>query len=140
MKRRGLVISIILLVYFLTFAIKDTSEQILGIDVSHHQKKINWDAVKEQGVSFVYIKATEGSTLKDSLFRYNYDHAKNAGVLVGAYHYFTFCSSAKDQFRNFVENTIASPGDLPPAIDVEFVGNCRKRPSIDSLHNELRNF
>ena len=32
-----------------------------GIDVSGHQPNINWDTVKANGNSFVYIKATEGT-------------------------------------------------------------------------------
>lgn len=33
-----------------------------GIDVSHWQGTINWNTVKANGVSFVYIKATEGTS------------------------------------------------------------------------------
>lgn len=32
-----------------------------GIDVSSHQGDIDWGAVKGRGVSFAYIKATEGT-------------------------------------------------------------------------------
>ena len=139
-NRRDLIMFVVLLYACLSYAIESISDPVLGIDVSHHQKMINWDTVKGQRVSFAYIKATEGSTFKDSLFKPNYDQAKKAGVLVGAYHYFTFCSSARDQFRNFAQNAMVVTGDLPPAVDVEFVGNCRKRPSKDSLHSELRYF
>ena len=31
-----------------------------GIDVSGHQRRINWRAVKSNGIAFAYIKATEG--------------------------------------------------------------------------------
>lgn len=137
---KTLIILIVIFYFSLTYASNDTSDFILGIDVSHHQKTINWDTVKGQGVSFAYIKATEGSDFNDTLFKSNYVCAKNAGILVGAYHFFTFCSSAKDQFKNFSENVLAVFGDLPPAVDVEFVGNCKKRPSIDSLHKELSYF
>ena len=41
---------------------------VYGIDVSHHQQKINWEEVYAQGIRFVFIKATEGvewvSTIK----------------------------------------------------------------------------
>lgn len=139
-KKNRIILLVVLFNYFLTYAIDTSTDAVLGIDVSHHQKAINWDTVKEQKISFAYIKATEGSTFRDSLFKSNYNLAKKAGVLVGAYHFFTFCSSARDQFRNFVQNAMAVVGDLPPAVDVEFLGNCRKRPSIDSLHKELRYF
>jgi hypothetical protein len=33
-----------------------------GIDVSHYQGTINWNTVKANGVSFAFIKATEGTS------------------------------------------------------------------------------
>jgi len=33
----------------------------LGIDVSSHQPSVNWAAVAANGISFAYIKATEGT-------------------------------------------------------------------------------
>jgi GH25 family lysozyme M1 (1,4-beta-N-acetylmuramidase) len=39
-----------------------------GIDVSHYQGTINWNTVKANGVSFAFIKATEG-TCMHSLIR-----------------------------------------------------------------------
>ena len=32
-----------------------------GIDVSSHQGVVNWNAVVSNGISFAYIKATEGT-------------------------------------------------------------------------------
>jgi len=31
-----------------------------GIDVSHHQKRIDWETVAEHNIHFVWIKASEG--------------------------------------------------------------------------------
>ena len=33
-----------------------------GIDVSNYQPSINWATVKANGISFAYIKATEGTS------------------------------------------------------------------------------
>lgn len=33
-----------------------------GCDVSNHQGTLNWVTIKSQGVEFVYIKATEGTS------------------------------------------------------------------------------
>jgi len=33
-----------------------------GIDVSGYQPNVNWNAVKASGVTFAYIKATEGTS------------------------------------------------------------------------------
>ena len=32
-----------------------------GIDVSSYQTDVNWNDVKKNGISFAYIKATEGT-------------------------------------------------------------------------------
>lgn len=37
-----------------------------GIDVSHHNGKINWGQVPD--VEFVYVKATEGATYVDPMY------------------------------------------------------------------------
>jgi hypothetical protein len=62
---------------------------IRGIDVSHHQRDIKWDAVKDSGIGFAYIKATEGADFKDKKFQENWAHANAAGIARGAYHFFT---------------------------------------------------
>lgn len=111
-----------------------------GVDVSHHQGRIDWELFRKQKVEFAYIKATEGGDHKDSLFNHNMEEARRAGIAVGAYHFFTFCRPALDQARNFINQVPAVKGDLPPVVDVEFVGNCRARLPIDSLHAELKRF
>ena len=35
-----------------------------GIDVSSFQPNVNWNTAKSKGVSFAYIKATEGTSEK----------------------------------------------------------------------------
>ncbi len=61
-----------------------------GIDVSEHQKEINWDAVKQCNYDFCYIRAgrrgyTEGGIFEDSCFTRNYSGAKNCGMKIGVY-------------------------------------------------------
>jgi GH25 family lysozyme M1 (1,4-beta-N-acetylmuramidase) len=58
-----------------------------GIDVSHYQGSINWTSVKNAGVQWAYIKATESTTYKDPTFNANYVNAYNAGLIRGAYHF-----------------------------------------------------
>jgi GH25 family lysozyme M1 (1,4-beta-N-acetylmuramidase) len=40
----------------------EINAQPKGIDVSSHQGNVNWTAVVAGGVSFAYIKATEGTS------------------------------------------------------------------------------
>ena len=39
-----------------------TTAQPKGIDVSSHQGTVNWNTVAHNGVSWAYIKATEGTS------------------------------------------------------------------------------
>ena len=59
---------------------------IKGIDVSHYQPVIDWKKVKESGVEFVFIKASE--YVKDDRFDAHWAQSKAAGLLRGAYHFF----------------------------------------------------
>lgn len=96
---------------------------IKGIDVSHHQGKIDWKKVKEDNVRFAFIKSTEGASYKDSCFSYNANEAKKQGIKIGAYHYFKLTSDADRQFANFVARAPKELLDLPPVIDLEYCQN-----------------
>jgi len=111
-----------------------------GIDVSHHQGHIAWAKLPRQGVDFAYIKATEGADHVDRRFSINWRAAHAAGVRRGAYHFFTLCRSGRDQADHFVRHVPAEAGALPPAVDLEFPGNCRHRPSRAKFHRELGDF
>jgi len=94
-----------------------------GIDVSHHQKIIDWERVAaDTCVKFVYIKATEGSTYIDSLYDINIMGARSCGIPAGSYHYLTSASAIKSQFANFSSKAVAEMQDLLPMIDVEEEG------------------
>ncbi|WP_279581856.1 GH25 family lysozyme [Fodinicola feengrottensis] len=58
-----------------------------GIDVSSYQGSINWTAVKNAGIKWAYMKATESTTYYDPTFNANYVNAYHAGVIRGAYHF-----------------------------------------------------
>jgi lysozyme len=96
---------------------------IKGIDVSHHQGKIDWAKVKNDNIRFAFIKSTEGATFQDSCFSYNAKEAKKQGIKIGAYHYFKLTSEAEAQFANFVARAPKDLLDLPPVIDLEYCQN-----------------
>jgi len=114
---------------------------VRGVDVSHHQGRIAWEKVRAAGYEFAYLKASEGETLRDSTYQRNRDAARRAGLVTGPYHYFTLCTPGDAQARNFLS---AQPGDagrsLPPALDIEFGGNCSARPPRDSVIAEIGRF
>ena len=111
-----------------------------GIDVSHHQKAIDWPKVASDRISFAYIKATEGGDHVDDRFKRYAADAEAAGLKVGAYHFFTFCRPGAEQAANFLKTAPPIPSWLPPAVDVEFGGNCSARPAEAELLRELTKF
>jgi lysozyme len=99
---------------------------VKGVDVSHYQGEIDWRALRQSGVRFAYIKATEGSSLRDPRFAENWQRSHDAGMLRGAYHFFSPCKSGAVQAANFIAAIPASTGSLPHALDVEQMEPCPK--------------
>lgn len=119
----------------------ETEFPVRGIDVSHYQGEIDWSVIAEQNISFAFLKATEGSTYVDETFLYNFNSARQNGVPVGAYHFFSYDSSGKTQAENFIKNVIPFDGMLPPVIDIEFYGNKEEDPpSKEAVDTELAAF
>lgn len=98
---------------------------ISGIDVSRHQGMMNLEATVADGYDFIFIKASEGETVKDPNFRLNYEKAVHAGLKTGAYHFFRFDVDGITQARNLLDVIGQRPLDLGVAIDVEEHGNAR---------------
>ncbi|MCR5158561.1 MAG: glycoside hydrolase family 25 protein [Prevotella sp.] len=96
-----------------------------GIDISHHQGDIDWELLRNRAtidtlpVSFVFIKATEGSDIVDSRFKRNFDAARCYGIMRGAYHFYRTSTSSKLQAEHFIRHVKLESGDLPPVLDVE---------------------
>ncbi len=146
---------------FLGERMKYTSERIYGIDISRHQHEkgrkrfgIDWKKVRitslgerhnTEGrtfpVSFVYIKSTEGTTVRNRYFVNDYLKAKKQGIKVGAYHFFSLKSSAKVQANYFVNHTLFRNGDFPPVLDVEPTNSQIKKIGGDGvLMERIRTF
>ena len=92
---------------------------VAGIDISNHNGEIDFDAVAADDYQFVFIKASEGKTHKDTAFCRNYQQAREAGLKVGAYHFFRKNRSGEEQASNFLEVVKGKTLDLPLVIDLE---------------------
>jgi len=113
---------------------------VQGLDISGHQGEINWPEVAQGPWSFVYIKATEGGDFVDPTFARNWEQSRQTGLLRGAYHFYTFCRPGAEQAQNFVKTVPIEPNTLPPVVDLEFGGNCSKRPYSAELIPEVQIF
>ncbi|KAJ3484678.1 hypothetical protein NLI96_g5480 [Meripilus lineatus] len=94
-----------------------------GIDVSHYQSSVDFVKVKNNGLSFVYIKATEGTTYIDPKFNTHYPAATKAGLIRGGYHFARpGSSSGAAQAKFFLAHGGGWSKDgitLPGALDLE---------------------
>ncbi len=106
---------------------------VAGIDISAHNGDIDFKEVKDAGYDFVFIKATEGATFKDRRFLDNYSRAAEAGLAVGAYHFFRFETSGYMQGLNFVNSLRGRELRLPAVIDVEEWTNSAAQPTTHVL-------
>ncbi len=114
-----------------------------GVDVSKYQGNIDWTTIKRNGVSFGFIKATEGDDHNDVAFKKNWNAAKRAHVARGAYHFYYFCSTAKAQAKWFIRNVPKDKSALPPVLDMEWNAHspsCKKRPSRRHILKEMATF
>lgn len=107
-----------------------------GVDLSHHNVVLNW---KKVDASFIYLKASEGSTIKDSKFDNFVIQAQKHKILVGAYHFMTTSSSAKKQFENFRKIVDKHNMNLIPVLDIERQTKGYKL-STSKLRKEVRIF
>ncbi|MDP9692716.1 UNVERIFIED_ORG: GH25 family lysozyme M1 (1,4-beta-N-acetylmuramidase) [Arthrobacter globiformis] len=122
---------------------------VQGLDVSSHQSSVNWAAQYSLGARFAYVKATEGTSYTNPLFSAQYDGARGAGMIRGAYHFaLPGVSTAAAQADFFVNNGGGWSGDgttMPPLLDIEYnpyasLGNTCYNMSQASMVNWIAAF
>ena len=138
-----------------------TSERIYGIDISRYQhgkgrKKypILWDRLRisylgknqqhaagtvDYPVSFVFIKSTESTNIRNPYYAHDYLDARRQGIPIGAYHFFSCRVSGSAQAQYFLQNTLFRQGDLPPVLDLEpYPSQIAAMGGTDVLFNNVR--
>ncbi len=116
---------------------------IKGTDVSRFQTSVDWPRAGAAGISFAFIKATEGGDLLDPMFREHWLGAGRAGIRRGAYHFYYFCTPPEVQERWFIRHVPRTRGSLPPVLDVEWnprSPTCNRRPDGARIRDEMRRF
>lgn len=116
---------------------------IHGTDVSKYQVDVDWNAVRRSGISFAFIKATEGGDRFDDRFTEHWNGAKQAGIPRSAYHFYYFCRPAIEQARWYIQNVPRDPNALPPVLDMEWNAespSCKLRPHETIVRKEMKIF
>jgi lysozyme len=157
MRKRGLVVlaAAVVLLAALVVAVKAkvirpnmifVPKGVQGVDVSEYQGAVDFEVLSNDGIEFVYAKATEGATYADGRFAATCAEASGSSVALGAYHFFSFDSSGADQAANFIAAATQAWGDpavrsLVPAVDVEWYGDKKQKPpAAEDVRRELRAF
>lgn len=118
---------------------------VTGIDVSAYQQppfqraRIDWQAVAVSGKRFAIIKATEGTSYVNEHFARDRRLAREAGLLVGSYHFGRWepiagvspeadgRAEAEHYARTLGE---VEPGEISPVLDLEWITG-KKRPAAE---------
>lgn len=108
----------------ITYRMVSSSKSHIGIDVSHHNhlSGSDWDKLKEKGVSFVYIKVSEGGHYQDPQAEHNSVMAASRMMLIGTYHFFLDNVKSEKQLHNFLAARGRCSWNLMPVIDYEADG------------------
>jgi lysozyme len=119
---------------------------VKGLDVSHWNPNVDFGRAAELGVRFVFIKASQGLTMRDDHFATHAANARAAGIAVGAYHFFDYRKDGRRQARHFLGTLRSSTGLdqlLPLVVDVETLSTlgrpnrARARARLHALLDEL---
>lgn len=119
----------------------------LGIDVSQWNGSIDWNAVKNAGVSFVIIRcgfrgSATGALVRDSNFKTNIAGAKAAGLKVGVYFYTQAINEVEAVEEASMALSLVSGYslDYPIYLDIESSGGRGDSISYDERTNVAKAF
>ena len=90
----------------------------VGIDISSQDQVEDWATLKSESSAFVIMNATQGVQATDAKFVQNWQQAKAAGIVRGAYHFFVTSQDPEQQAKHFCYTANFQPGDLPPILAV----------------------
>ena len=114
-------------------------ESVLGIDVSSHQKEVDWQQVADAGVKFAMVRLgyrgyESGAVLPDRNAGENLRGAREAGLLVGAYFYSQALSveEALEEAEYCLEMLDGYPLDFPLVYDWEYAGEGTRTADYNS--------
>ena len=78
---------------------------VIGVDVSRWQAKVDWKVLKQNGVEYVIIKASQGNYLTDTRLKEHIDGASKAGLITAVYHWLDPLIGGEQQAQYFLNAT-----------------------------------
>ena len=115
------------------------TKHLFGIDISHHNGVIDWNAVSysKHPIRYVFIKATQGERWIDRRFRHNWQRLSKSGYIKGAYHYYSPDANSTNQFNLYCKTVKLEKGDLLPVLDVEENSKLGRDNLIKGVRNRV---
>ncbi len=138
-----------------------TADRVFGIDISRYQHEIGrkkygidfsnlritslgaLNAKRIRGnasypVRFVYVKATQGTTIKSKYYAADAAACRRNGIAVGAYHFFSTKRGGIEQANYFLAVARPQNGDLAPVLDVEpYDSEIKAMGGADAMFREI---
>jgi len=104
---------------------------IKAMDISNHQGKVDWAAIKGDGIQTAYLKSSEGKHFVDGTYAGNRAGAAAQGIPTGAYDFARpgnvipgdVVADAKAEAEHFLSTAGITKDDLAPALDLENAGS-----------------
>ena len=114
---------------------------VQGVEIGVDDGEVDWRAIKAIGADFAYIDASASAFARDPRFLQVAHEARAAKLQVGAVHRFDPCQPADRQAANFVTVVPRDAGLLPPAIELDRLGDdCPVKVSDAKIESELTTF
>ena len=111
-----------------------------GIDISAHNERVPYKRLKNYGIEFVIVRTGAGLTIKDDFKRSVYA-AKEAGLMVGAYHYsYALTPYRATQEAAYCRDIIDDAGmllELPVFFDMEDADGYKARHGFKFNQNNI---
>lgn len=136
-----------------------SADRVYGIDISRYQHDIGrkkypiyWNKLRITGlgpqkrivgkvdykVDFVYVKATQGTSIFSNYYAADIRAARRQGIAAGSYHFFSYLKSGAAQAEYFLKKASLAKGDLPPMLDVEpSESEIKKMGGVQKLFQEM---
>lgn len=117
----------------------------LGLDLSYHDKSVDWDQLAASGVEFVMLRCgyrgyTEGGLIKDEKFDEYAAEANRVGINLGVY-FFTQSVTVEEAEKEaeFVLDLIKDYDiSYPVALDTEMIEDPEARTNTTEISKDLR--
>ena len=110
-------------------------------DAGENGGEMDWRAIKAIGADFAYLDASASAFARDPRFSGNLEAARAAKLQLGAVHRYDPCQPAEKQAANFVTVVPRDAALLPPAVELEMLGDdCPMKISDAAIESELTTF